>query len=75
MGFWWDAFQQYQIGKESSRSGTLEERVAAIEGDLDTAYDVVEQMAGRIEQLESLVLPPDAAVATDPTQPQEPTGV
>ncbi len=75
MGFWWDAFQQYQISKESSRSGTLEERVASLEGDLDTAYDVIEQMAGRIEQLESAVLPPEASAVEDPMQPQGPTSV
>lgn len=75
MGFWWDAFQQYQISKESSRSGTLEERVASLEGDLDTAYDVIEQMAGRIEQLEGLVLPPEPPEAGDQTQLQEPPSV
>lgn len=66
MGFWWDAFQQYQIGKQSSRSGTIEERVGALESDLDTAYDVMQQMAERIEQLEQIVLP-----ANDDQQDQQ----
>lgn len=71
MGFWWDAFQQYQIGKESSRAGSIEERIAALEADLDVAYDVAQQMAERIEQLEAIVAP-EMDVPTEAEQPLGP---
>ena len=52
MGFWWDMFQQYQIGQQDSRSGNAEERIAGLEQELDTVYQVLEQMANRLDELE-----------------------
>lgn len=59
MGFWWDIFQQYQIGNQSSRTGSVEERLAGVESELDTVYQVMEQMADRLDELEATVGPTD----------------
>lgn len=55
MGLLWDGYQQYQIQKQISRGGEIEQRVAGLEEELDNAYDALQALYERIEALEKLV--------------------
>lgn len=57
MGFFWDLLQQYQIGSQNTRAGSIEERVAGLESELDAAYEFIQKMAGRLDELEDLMQP------------------
>jgi hypothetical protein len=52
MGFFWDLFQQYQIGQQQGRAGSSEERIAMLERDIAVTNQILEQMAKRLDQLE-----------------------
>lgn len=52
MGLLWDGYQQYQIQKQISRSGTAEERITSLEEELDNAYDALQALYERLEALE-----------------------
>jgi len=52
MGFFWDLFQQYQIGQQQSQSGSIEERLELLERDRTVTNQILEQMAKRLDELE-----------------------
>ncbi|MCA9331144.1 hypothetical protein KC957_03770 [Candidatus Saccharibacteria bacterium] len=55
MGILWDGYQQYQIQKQISRDGELEQRVAGLEEELDNAYDALQMLFDRLETLEKSI--------------------
>lgn len=52
MGTLWDGYQQYQIQKQVTRGGELEQRVAALEEELDNAYEALQTLFERLESME-----------------------
>lgn len=52
MGLLWELFQEYQIGKGKGSHNNLEEWVAQNDADLTALWDLVGQMAQRIDDLE-----------------------
>ena len=55
MGILWDGYQQYQIQKQISRDGELEQRVAGLEEELDNAYDALQMLFDHLETLEKSI--------------------
>jgi hypothetical protein len=50
MGFLWDLLQQSQISRHSQQSGNLEQRVAALEGEIRRTQGVLHELITRLEQ-------------------------
>jgi hypothetical protein len=50
MGFLWDLIQHSQIEEQSRRSGTLEARVAQLEGELHQVRQTLHEALRRLEQ-------------------------
>ena len=50
MGFLWDLVQHSQIEEQSKRAGTLEARVAQLEGELLQVRQTVHEALRRLEQ-------------------------
>lgn len=51
MGMFWELFQELQINKRKSESGTLEERVLALENELAFTQDVLAQSLEKLETM------------------------
>jgi hypothetical protein len=49
MGFLWDLVQQSQISTQQQLSATLEQRVAALEGELRRTQEVLHALVTRLE--------------------------
>ena len=49
MGFLWDLIQHSQIEEQSKRSGTLEARVAQLEGELAQVRQTLNEALRRLE--------------------------
>jgi hypothetical protein len=50
MGLFWDLIQQNQISDQSSRSNSLEQRVAALERQVDSMNGLLRELLMRLEQ-------------------------
>jgi chaperonin cofactor prefoldin len=50
MGLFWDLIQQNQISSQSSRSDSLEQRVAALERQMDATNKLLRELLTRLEQ-------------------------
>jgi Tfp pilus assembly protein PilN len=50
MGFLWDLVQHSQIEEQSKRAGTLEARVAQLEGELHQVRQMLHEALRRLEQ-------------------------
>jgi hypothetical protein len=50
MGFLWDLLQHSQIEEQSKRAGTLEARVAQLEGELLQVRQTLHEALRRLEQ-------------------------
>jgi uncharacterized protein involved in exopolysaccharide biosynthesis len=51
MGIFWDTFQQVQIHKRKKETTTLEERVSALEEEVDFLGSILEETLQKLEQL------------------------
>lgn len=51
MGLFWELFQEYQIGRRKREGGTLDERVAALEQEIDFLESILEKTFAKLEQL------------------------
>jgi hypothetical protein len=49
MGFLWDLFQQTQIERHIDRADSVEDRVAALEREVERLSDLVRDLIGRLE--------------------------
>jgi hypothetical protein len=49
MGFLWDLVQQSQISSQQQLSATLEQRVAALEGELRRTQELLHALVMRLE--------------------------
>jgi hypothetical protein len=49
MGLFWDLYQQSQIGKQTERSGAIEQRVHALEAELHRTQETLHQLIGVLE--------------------------
>jgi chaperonin cofactor prefoldin len=50
MGLFWDLIQQSQIGEQKERAGSLEDRVAHLEGEQRRTREVLQLLLQRLEQ-------------------------
>ena len=50
MGLFWDLYQQSQISKHQERTGAVEQRLAALERELDDTRNLLREVIGRLEQ-------------------------
>ncbi len=51
MGLFWELFQESQISKRKTENGTLEERVPALEKELDYLEDVLSKAFAELDRL------------------------
>jgi chaperonin cofactor prefoldin len=50
MGLFWDLIQQNQISNQSSRSDSLEHRVASLERQMEATNGLLRELLTRLEQ-------------------------
>jgi hypothetical protein len=51
MGMFWELFQEFQINKRKRENGTVEERIAALEKELDFVESLLARTLEKLEQL------------------------
>jgi cell division protein FtsB len=51
MALFWDLLQQHQIGQQSSRSGSLEERIEDLERESTVQRQILEKMARQLDEM------------------------
>lgn len=66
MGMFWELFQELQINKRKNESGSIEERVAALEEELQFVESVLERTLEKLEQVTGQDFDGDGQAPADP---------